>query len=107
MGEEKISLPIIWTKRASKQFDDVLDYWIERNKSNVYALKLIDEVDDRLKFISLHPLASIATNYPNTRKCVMGNYSIIYKVSEDKIYITAFWDNRQDPDKLDSILKND
>jgi len=105
MGEEKISLPIIWTKRASKQFDDVLDYWIERNKSNVYALKLIDEVDDRLKFISLHPLASIATNYPNTRKCVMGNYSIIYKIFEDKMYITAFWDNRQNPVKLDSILK--
>jgi len=39
MGEEKIVLPIIWTQRASQQFDYVLDYWIERNKSNIYALK--------------------------------------------------------------------
>jgi len=71
MGKEKIGLPIIWTQRASQQFDDVLDYWIEQNKSNIYALKLIDEVDDKLKFISLHPVASVATYYPNTRKCVM------------------------------------
>lgn len=107
MGEEKISLPIIWTQKAIQQFDNVLDYWIERNKSNIYALKLIEEVDDKLKFISLHPLASVATNYPNTRKCAMGNYSIIYKFLDNKIYITAFWDNRQDPNKLNRLMKNE
>lgn len=35
MGEEKIGLQILWTKKASQQFDDVLVYWIERNKSNL------------------------------------------------------------------------
>ena len=105
MGEEKIGLKIIWTQKANQQFNDVLDYWIERNKSNVYALKLIDETDDKLKFISLHPLASVATNHPNTKKCAMGNYSIVYKMSDDTIFVTAFWDNRQNPDKLEQILK--
>jgi len=35
----------------------------------------------------------------------MGNFSIYYKVSDQEIIITAFWDNRQDPKKLLAILE--
>lgn len=34
----------------------------------------------------------------------LGNYSIFYKIFDEKIIITAFWDNRQDPKKLLKIL---
>jgi hypothetical protein len=37
----------------------------------------------------------------------LGNFSIFYKVSEEDITITAFWDNRQDPEKLLNILKKE
>jgi len=36
----------------------------------------------------------------------MRNYSILYKVTEDQLIVTAFWDNRQDPDKLIEIIKD-
>jgi plasmid stabilization system protein ParE len=102
MAEEKIR--IIWSERAEKQLFSILDYWIKRNKSNVYALKLVSEVDDKLKFIAQNPLASVATTYPKTRKCSMGKYSILYKNEQEVIFITAFWDNRQSPNELDKIL---
>ena len=34
----------------------------------------------------------------------MGNFSIYYKMLEDKLIVTAFWDNRQDPKKLFKLL---
>ena len=30
----------------------------------------------------------------------MGHFSLFYKLVDDKLIITAFWDNRQDPWKL-------
>jgi len=30
----------------------------------------------------------------------MGHFSIYYKITETKLIIMAFWDNRQDPKKL-------
>jgi len=34
----------------------------------------------------------------------MDHYSIFYQVTNEKIIITAFWDNRQDPKKLYKLL---
>ena len=34
----------------------------------------------------------------------MGHFSIYYKLLDEKLIITAFWDNRQDPKKLLDIL---
>lgn len=30
----------------------------------------------------------------------MGYFSIYYKITDEQLIITAFWDNRQDPKKL-------
>lgn len=35
----------------------------------------------------------------------MGHFSILYKLTESQLIITAFWDNRQDPKKLVEIIK--
>ena len=35
----------------------------------------------------------------------MGHFSILYKLAEEKLIITAFWDNRQDPKKLLELIK--
>ena len=35
----------------------------------------------------------------------MGNFSIYYKISDENIILTSFWDNTQDPKKLLSILE--
>ncbi len=32
---------IVWTKTAEIQLYSVLEYWLERNKSNVYPKKLL------------------------------------------------------------------
>jgi hypothetical protein len=103
---EKEEQPIVeWTETAEIQLIKVLNYWTERNKSTGSAEKLSEAVWLRTTFLAENPLASIKTDFPNTRKAAMGHYSLLYKISENGILITSFWDNRQDPKKLYQFLK--
>ncbi len=55
--------------------------------------------------IADNPLLYKAAEFPNTRVAAMGHFSLFYKISDDTIIITAFWDNRQDPKELLKLLK--
>ena len=39
---------IIWSNLAKLQFKAILEYYVERNGSENYSLKLVDEVEDVL-----------------------------------------------------------
>ena len=101
MAERKI----IWTKTADIQLVGVLQFWLERNKSNTYSKKLLRLVTDRTKEIAKTPFMYKSTDFKDVRVASLGNFSIYYKNTEKAIIITAFWDNRQDPRKLLDILK--
>lgn len=96
---------IVWAKTADIQFAGILEYWVKRNKSTSYSKKLLQLVTKRTKQIAANPFAFKTTDFDDTRVASLGNFSIYYKVSNDKIIITAFWDNRQNPAKLLKILK--
>ncbi len=96
---------VIWTETAIKQRRDVLKYWTIRNGSTTYAEKLIKLVKERTQLISSNPFLGKATNHLDTREAAMGNFSIYYKVMQESVVITAFWDNRQDPERLLEMLK--
>lgn len=97
---------VIWTRTADLQFVGILEYWVKRNKSNTYSKKLVKLVSERTKQIADNPLIYKATDFTDVRVASLGNFSIYYKVSEENIIITAFWDNRQDPKELLKILEN-
>jgi len=97
---------VIWTRTADLQFVGVLEFWVKRNKSNTYSKKLVKLVSERTKQIADNPLIYKATDFTDVRVASLGNFSIYYKVSEENIIITAFWDNRQDPKELLKILEN-
>ncbi len=59
----------------------------------------------RINLILMNPLIFKQANYPDTREAAMGHFSIYYKITETKLIITAFWDNRQDPKKLLESIK--
>jgi plasmid stabilization system protein ParE len=96
---------VVWTKTAVKQRRLILEYWSRRNNSTIYPEKLIAITADRIKTILQNPESYSLTSFPNTRVSAMGHFSIFYKITNEKIIITAFWDNRQDPKKLLESLK--
>jgi plasmid stabilization system protein ParE len=97
---------VVWTKTAVKQRRHILEYWSRKNGSTIYAEKLIAITADRIKTILEYPESNSLTSFPDSRVAAMGHFSIFYKTTDSNVIITAFWDNRQDPNKLLQSLKN-
>ena len=96
---------IKWTRTANIQFIGVLEYWAKRNKSKAYSKKLVKIVAERTRQIAETPFMYKSVDFNDTRVASLEHFSIFYKVTDQEIFITAFWDNRQDPKKLLAILK--
>ena len=62
-------------------------------------------INERTKLVSQNSEAGKPTNHLDTREAAMGNFSNYYKNEIDRLVITAFWDNRQDPKKLVKLLR--
>jgi len=98
-------LKIIWTKTAYRQRNSIFKYWNDRNKNNNYSKKLLKEINSRTHQISNFPEIGKKVDFKNTRAVSLGHFSIFYQHIGNSIIITAFWDNRDDPSKLLSSLK--
>jgi plasmid stabilization system protein ParE len=96
---------IVWTKTAARQRRSILEYWLHRNQSNTYPMKLFRLSNEKASQIAANPLLYKTVDFPDTRVAAMGHFSFFYKVTDDTIIITAFWDNRQDSKKLLEILR--
>ena len=106
MATEKKFLKIKWTQTAEDQFFHVLRYWTNKNKSSRYAEKLADLVWTHTVFLCQNPLTSPESQFPGLRRAALGPFSLYYKVHLEELIIMAFWDNRQDPEKLQELLQN-
>lgn len=98
-------MKIFWTVTAIKQRNQVFEYWNDRNKSTRYSKRLLAEIDERINLLPSHPKPGREVDFKDTRILSMGYYSIFYKAFADRIIITAFWDTRQDPERLLQLLK--
>ena len=98
---------IVWTRTADIQFVGILEYWVKRNKSNRFSKKLLKLVTERTLQISEKPFIYKSTGFKGVRVAPLKNFSIYYKVTDEQIIVTAFWDNRQNPKKLLEILQNE
>lgn len=96
---------IIWTETAARQRRSILEYWLQRNQSPTYSLKLLRLSNEKVNLIAENPLIYKTAEFPDTHVAAMGHFSLFYKITDNAIVITAFWDNRQDPKELLKLLK--
>mgnify|MGYP000951729879 FL=1 len=109
MGTKDAELRIVWVPRAQMQFLDVLLFWMEKTFSRSYSDKIEAEVEKISNLLKQTPrIGQKVYDIENTteelrRVIVLHNFSIYYKIIEDKkeIRFIVFWDNRNDPDELD------
>ena len=102
MAERKI----IWTETAARQRRSILEYWLQRNQSPTFSLKLLRLSNEKANLIAENPMIYKAAEFPDTHVAALGHFSLFYKITESAIIITAFWDNRQDPKELLKLLKS-
>jgi toxin YoeB len=99
------SLEIFWTETAIKQRNQILKYWNNRNKSTEYSKKLRLKINENLQVLKNQPNSGKKTDIDAVKCLVLGHYSILYKLHDNQIIVVAFWDNRQNPEKLLDLLK--
>lgn len=98
-------MKIIWISLAVKQRNLIFNYWNNRNKSNLYSRKLNLKIKQIIHQLIDNPELGKKISLKNYRAVVLNQYSIIYQIKEQKIYIMSIWDNRQNPNKLLKLLK--
>ena len=97
---------IVWSRRAQADRKHILKYWNKRNKSNLYSRKLNGLFKEAVKLIADYPKIGKPTDDKNARIKIVKDYLIIYEVDEkDRLLILTIWDTRQDPKKLERILR--
>jgi len=93
---------IIWSDEAEVDYIETLNYWIENNQSDKYALKLMEEVEKKEDLISENPFTGTPSEIENVKSVLVDrNFSIYYKKNDDTIEILSFWDNRRNPENLE------
>lgn len=106
MAEKPEPFKIIWSFTARLQFKHVLEYWTVHNQSRSFSFKLQEQTFEKLELIAKNPAIFTKTTIQNTYQARVNHFAIIYEVNTDQIQILAFWDQRQDPEKLKSLLKS-
>jgi len=92
---------IIWSVKAKKVFQAILEFYTIRNGSNIFSNKLLDNIEKNIELINVNPYLGLKTTISeNIRYLIFSNYKIIYKFSDTSIHILMVWDCRQNPDKL-------
>jgi toxin YoeB len=89
---------IVWSNRAKKRLYGILEFYIERNKSKSYSIKLYKLLNKEVKLLLKYPELGLKTTEPSVRGLILDDYIIYYEVTDDKIIIHTIWDCRQDPD---------
>jgi len=92
---------IIYTIKAQESLKKILVFYKERNNSNVYSKKLLDEIKDIILLLLTNPELGIKVNNNQIlRVLIKKNYKIFYEIKINKIEILLIWDCRQNPDDL-------
>ncbi len=94
MAERKIE----WSVDARKDLLDILEFYIERNGSKTYSIKLNGLINKSIKLISKNPTIGTKTDYESVRALITGGYQIIYEIFDQIILIVMIWDCRRNPD---------
>ncbi len=91
---------IFWSLRAKNDFDRVYRYWEERNGSNTYSEKILDETLRITNLLRDQNKIGLRNNRKNLhRVLILENYSLTYQITINEIKVVSFFDNRQDPKK--------
>jgi plasmid stabilization system protein ParE len=95
-----MALKIVWSKRASLKFDEIISFLIDE-WGEKYAKQFIGRVFDFLEILSEYPqIGSVENRAKNIRGfTIVKQVNLYYRIKNDRIVLILFFDNRQNPKK--------
>ncbi len=94
---------IKWSIQATKDIQDILSYWNNRNKSTLYSKKLYARIKQVINLLIIHPALGTPTSDEHIRVKVFKSYKIFYEWESNTITILRIWNTSQDPKKIDRL----
>ena len=91
---------IIWSHRAKIKRLEILDFFIERNKSNTYSKKLNAKINKSVRLLVKYPGMGMKTDIENIRGLIVDHIVLFYEFDNRNLTIQYLWDSRQNPDDL-------
>jgi plasmid stabilization system protein ParE len=89
---------IVWSNRAKIRLFSILDFYIVRNNSKTYSIKLQKLISKEVNLLLKQPDLGLKTSEDTTRGLIIENYIVYYEITDDNIIIHTIWDSRQNPD---------
>ena len=90
---------VVWTETSIEELEIILQFYIQRNKNINFSSWLLVEIEKRIEIISIYPKIGRETDLTILRILPLDNYGIIYKETDEAIFIESIWDFRQNPMK--------
>jgi len=97
-------MKIFWTKFALDSLSEAYNYYKE-NVGIKIACNIRDSILSGSNQLENHSFSGQIEDFlldldEGHRYIIRGNYKIIYKIQNRKVYVTDVFDTRQNPDKL-------
>ncbi|NML59213.1 type II toxin-antitoxin system RelE/ParE family toxin [Chryseobacterium cheonjiense] len=86
---------IVWTQKAQAERKDILQYWIIRNKSKIFSVKLNNLILNTLQLLAEHPTIGRKTELLDVRVKIVRDYLILYEFSDTELIVLSIWDGRR------------
>ena len=96
MAKRKIN----WTEKANFERKEILDYWIQKNKSKNYSIKLNQLFIEILKQVAESTTIERKTDFENVRVRNVRDYLLFYKQDPKYIKVLTVWDGNPEEKTL-------
>ena len=99
-------MKVIYTDQSIDSLEESLTFLIEEQGLDPEkAVLLKDQLFDRADSLALNPNKGQREEYlqhlqEDHRRIIESHFKVIYKIEEGAIYITDFFDSRQNPSKM-------
>jgi len=91
---------VVWTKKANEERKQILAYWIERNQSKTFSIKLNKLIKETLQITALYPDTGRKTTIKNVRVKIIRDYLLFYEATKTTLVVFAIWDGRRNDNAL-------
>ena len=97
-------MKLVYTEQSLNSLEETLNF-IAPKVNYAKLIEIRNEILDAADTLLLHPLKGGKEPYLEHlelghRRLIVGHYKIIYRVTNEEIYITDIFDSRQDPIKM-------
>ena len=96
---------IVWSKNATIDRLQILDYWHKKIGTKTYSKKLDLEIRKLIRNLRVLPEMGRKLNNTHIRYLVKDHYLIFYSIHDAEIRILHLWDSRRNPNEL--IIETD